>query len=87
MVSIYTDDFLSRYARGGVNEVLLELHDEQYFPGTEPVGVYPIHIIVKDGRTMRRNRRRRERSAACGSACARGDRSLRRGEQPDSGSV
>ena len=46
------DDFLSRYAPGGVPEVLRELRDERRFPGMQPVGVYPIHIIVKNGRTM-----------------------------------
>lgn len=49
---IYTDDFLSRYAPGGVQEVLQELRDERHFPGMQPVGRYPIHIIVKNGRTM-----------------------------------
>ena len=28
------------------------LRDERQFPGMQPVGVYPIHIIVKNGRTM-----------------------------------
>ena len=36
---IYTDDFLSRYAPGGVREVLRELRDEQHFPGMQPVGI------------------------------------------------
>jgi len=49
---IYTDDFLSRYTPGGVHGVLQELSDEQHFPGMQPVGIYPIHIIVKNGRTM-----------------------------------
>jgi hyperosmotically inducible protein len=49
---IYTDDFLSRYASGGVQEVLRELRDERQFPGMQPIGIYPIHIIVKNGRTM-----------------------------------
>ena len=49
---IYTDDFLSRYVPGGVREVLQELKDERHFPGMQPVGIYPIHIIVKNGRTM-----------------------------------
>jgi hyperosmotically inducible periplasmic protein len=49
---IYTDDFLSRYAPGGKFGVLRELQDERHFPGMQPVGVYPIHIIVKNGRTM-----------------------------------
>jgi hyperosmotically inducible periplasmic protein len=49
---VYTDDFLSRYAPGGVYEVLRELRDERRFPGMQPVGRYPIHIVVKNGRTM-----------------------------------
>ena len=49
---IYTDDFLSRYAPGGVSGVLQELRDERHFPGMQPVGRYPIHIIVKNGRIM-----------------------------------
>jgi hyperosmotically inducible protein len=49
---IYTDDFLSRYAPGGELGVLQELRDERHFPGMQPVGIYPIHIIVKGGRTM-----------------------------------
>ena len=49
---IYTDDFLSRYAPGGEYGVLQELRDERRFPGMQPVGRYPIHIIVKNGRTM-----------------------------------
>jgi osmotically-inducible protein OsmY len=47
---IYTDDFLSRYAPGGVYAVWQELRDERRFPGMQPVGRYPIHIIVKNGR-------------------------------------
>ena len=49
---IYTDDFLSRYAPGGELGVLQELRDERHFPGMQPVGIYPIHIVVKNGRTM-----------------------------------
>ena len=49
---IYTDDFLSRYAPGGEFGVLRELRDERHFPGMQPVGRYPIHIVVKNGRTM-----------------------------------
>jgi hypothetical protein len=33
---IYTDDFLSRYAPGGVYDVLRELRDERHFPGMQP---------------------------------------------------
>jgi hyperosmotically inducible periplasmic protein len=49
---IYTDDFLSRYAPGGELGVLQELRDERLFPGMQPVGIYAIHIVVKNGRTM-----------------------------------
>ena len=49
---IYTDDFLSRYAPGAEFGVLHELRDERRFPGMQPVGRYPIHIVVKGGRTM-----------------------------------
>jgi hypothetical protein len=49
---IYTDDFLSRYAPGGAPGVLQDLRDERRFPGMQPVGRYPIHIVVKNGRTM-----------------------------------
>ena len=49
---IYTDDFLSRDAPGGPYGVLEELRDERRFPGMQPVGRYPIHIVVKNGRTM-----------------------------------
>ena len=48
---IYTDDFLSRYAPGGAHQALRELREARLFPGMQPVGVYPIHIIVKNGRT------------------------------------
>jgi hypothetical protein len=58
--AIYRDPFLSRYAPGGG---LLWGHRHPFrgrfhgdfggpqFPGTEPLGDYPIHIIVKNGRT------------------------------------
>jgi hyperosmotically inducible periplasmic protein len=49
---IYADDFLSRYAPGGVYGVWQELRDERRFPGMQPVGRYPIHIVVKNGRTI-----------------------------------
>jgi hyperosmotically inducible periplasmic protein len=48
---IYADDFLSRYAPGGATEVYREILDQRRFPGMQPVGHYPIHIIVKNGRT------------------------------------
>jgi hyperosmotically inducible protein len=56
--SIYRDPFLSRYAPGGG---MLWGHRHSFgagfqamgprrFPGTEPLGDYPLHIIVKNGR-------------------------------------
>jgi hypothetical protein len=47
---VYTDDFLSRYAPGGPIGVRYALRDLAQFPGMQPVGTYPIHIIVKNGR-------------------------------------
>jgi hyperosmotically inducible protein len=49
---IYTDDFLSRYAPGGEFGVRQELRDERLFPGMQPVGIYAIHVVVRNGRTM-----------------------------------
>src|SRR5262249_11471691 len=40
------------YAPGGGLNVRQELRDALRFPGMQPVGVYPIHIVVKNGRTM-----------------------------------
>jgi hyperosmotically inducible periplasmic protein len=48
---IYSDDFLSRYGPGE-HEVRRELRDERRFPGMQPIGRYPIHIVVQNGRTM-----------------------------------
>jgi hypothetical protein len=48
---IYTDDFLSRYAPGGGASARYELRQYRRFPGQQPFGYYPIHIIVKNGRT------------------------------------
>ena len=44
---IYTDPFLSRYSPGGV----LNARGLPRFPGLQPLGRYPIHIVVKHGRT------------------------------------
>jgi hyperosmotically inducible periplasmic protein len=49
--SIYTDDFLSRYAPGGPMAARYDLLQFRRFPGTQPFGTYPIHIIVRGGRT------------------------------------
>src|ERR1700716_1172221 len=56
--AIYRDPFLSRYAPGGgllwghrhpfASGALFPLGPSR-FPGTEPAGDYPIHIIVKQG--------------------------------------
>ena len=48
---IYTDDFLARYAPGGPAGARIALVQSRRFPGTQPFGNYPIHIIVKGGRT------------------------------------
>jgi hyperosmotically inducible protein len=48
---IYTDDFLSRYAPGGAMSVRRDIRSATRFPGVQPFGIYPIHIIVKNGRT------------------------------------
>jgi hypothetical protein len=45
---IYTEDIASRYVSGGEMEVRYELLDMRLFPGMEPYGTYPVHIIVKD---------------------------------------
>lgn len=49
--TIYTDDFLSRYAPGGPMAARYEAQQFARFPGMQPFGNYPIHIIVKGGRT------------------------------------
>jgi hyperosmotically inducible periplasmic protein len=48
---IYADASLSRYAPGGVTGTLREAFEARTFPGVQPLGAYPIHIIVKNGRT------------------------------------
>jgi hypothetical protein len=48
---IYTDEFLSRYSPGGAMSARYELYQSRRFPGLQPFGTYPIHIIVKNGRT------------------------------------
>jgi len=56
--AIYRDPFLSRYAPGGGmlwghrHPFGAGIHDMSptRFPGMEPIGDYPIHIIVKNGR-------------------------------------
>jgi osmotically-inducible protein OsmY len=48
---IYTDGFLSRYSPGGEMAARYELYRSRRFPGMQPFGTHPIHIIVKNGRT------------------------------------
>jgi len=49
--AIYSDSFLSRYSPGGPTAARYELYQSRRFPGLQPFGTYPIHIIVKNGRT------------------------------------
>jgi hyperosmotically inducible periplasmic protein len=50
--NIYTDDFLSRYAPGGPMAARYDAAQFARFPGMQPYGGnYPIHIIVRGGRT------------------------------------
>jgi hyperosmotically inducible periplasmic protein len=48
---IYAESSLSRYAPGGVLGARREAFEGRGFPGLQPLGAYPIHIIVKNGRT------------------------------------
>lgn len=48
---IYGDGMLSRYAPEGELGARYELQRARRFPGLQPSGSYPIHIIVKGGRT------------------------------------
>lgn len=51
--NIYNDDFLSRYAPGGGAPLRFDRRfDMGRYPGMQPFGTYPIHIIVKNGRTL-----------------------------------
>ena len=47
---IYNDSFLSRYAPGG--SILVGFDRRTRFPGSEPFGNYPIHIVVQRGKTL-----------------------------------
>jgi hypothetical protein len=49
--NIYTDSVLSRYASGGERMARDEALEFGRYPGQQPFGTYPIHIIVKHGRT------------------------------------
>lgn len=50
-VNIYTDSFLSRYAAGGGMGAYHDALRFRRFPGLQPFGNYPIHIVVNRGRT------------------------------------
>jgi BON domain-containing protein len=47
---IYTDELADRYVAGGAMETRYELLTMTRFPGMEPFGTYPVHIIVKNRR-------------------------------------
>jgi hyperosmotically inducible periplasmic protein len=47
---VYTDEIADRYVPGGSMETRYTLLDMARFPGMEPFGTYPVHIIVKDRR-------------------------------------
>ena len=49
--NIYTDSFLSRYAPGGSMGAYHDVLRFRRFPGLQPFGNYPIHIVVNRGRT------------------------------------
>ncbi len=49
---IYGDSVLSRYAPGGGLSAFDRRFNTFRYPGTQPFGDYPIHIIVKGGRTL-----------------------------------
>jgi osmotically-inducible protein OsmY len=48
---IYLDNVLSRYAPGGEGQVRYDVFNLWRYPGMQPVGSFPIHIIVKNGQT------------------------------------
>jgi hyperosmotically inducible protein len=47
---VYTDEIADRYVPGGSRETRYAALDMARFPGMEPFGTYPVHIIVKDRR-------------------------------------
>jgi osmotically-inducible protein OsmY len=48
---VYGDDHFSRYIPGGAVTVRYDFNMFTRFPNMQPVGMYPIHIIVKNLRT------------------------------------
>jgi hyperosmotically inducible periplasmic protein len=49
---IYSDSSLSRYAPGGGLSRFDRRFNMPRFPGMQPFGTYPIHVIVRGGRTL-----------------------------------
>ena len=49
---IYRDSVLSRYAPGGGLTAFDRRFNMARYPGMQPFGTYPIHIIVNRGRTL-----------------------------------
>ena len=47
---VYTDEIADRYVSGGAMETRYARLDMARFPGMEPFGTYPVHIIVKERR-------------------------------------
>jgi hyperosmotically inducible periplasmic protein len=45
---IYDAEFADRYVSGGAMRAMYELLDMVRFPGMEPYGTYPVHIIVRN---------------------------------------
>ena len=49
---LYSDDFATRYVSGGSVTTRYETLDMLRFPGMEPYGNYPVHIIVKNRKLL-----------------------------------
>jgi BON domain-containing protein len=47
---IYTDELADRYVSGGTRQAQYDLVTMLRFPGMEPFGTYPVHIVVKHRR-------------------------------------
>jgi len=50
-LKLYTDPTLSRYSPGGALGAWTAAYQAARYPGIQPFGNYPIHIVVKNGRT------------------------------------
>ena len=49
---VYTGDIASKYVPGGEMAVRYEILDMARFPGMEPYGTYPVHIVVKNRKVL-----------------------------------